>query len=140
MLLGWNRVASPRTGLTRTRPAAAPGGLSRGHPTDVGDDSPAGLGEKEPWLAAAPHAGQSLSGHWGHLRYWSRDGSSTLAQQGATVVLVGRNPERTAATVGRIQQETSNPHVECLMADLSAQAQVRQLAGEFPALCVWMSC
>ena len=54
-----------------------------------------------------------------------------LAQQGATVVLVGRNPERTAATVGRIQQETSNPHVECLMADLSAQAQVRQLAGEF---------
>ena len=54
-----------------------------------------------------------------------------LAQQGATVVLVGRNPERTAATVGRIQQETSNPHVACLMADLSAQAQVRQLAGEF---------
>ena len=57
--------------------------------------------------------------------------AQALAQQGATVVLVGRNPERTAATVGRIQQETSNPHVECLMADLSAQAQVRQLAGEF---------
>jgi NAD(P)-dependent dehydrogenase (short-subunit alcohol dehydrogenase family) len=46
-------------------------------------------------------------------------------------VLVGRNPERTATTVSRIQQETGNPHVECLMADLSAQAQVRQLAGEF---------
>ena len=54
-----------------------------------------------------------------------------LAQQEATVVLVGRNPERTAATVSRIQQETGNPHVECLLADLSAQAQVRQLAGEF---------
>jgi len=54
-----------------------------------------------------------------------------LAQQGATVVLVGRNPERTTATVRRIQQETRNPHVECLMADLSVQAQVRQLAGEF---------
>src|SRR5215468_8288772 len=37
----------------------------------------------------------------------------------------------TAATVSRIQQETGNPHVECLMADLSAQAQVHQLAGEF---------
>ena len=57
--------------------------------------------------------------------------AQALAHQGATVVLVGRNPERTAATVSRIQQETSNPHVECLMADLSAQAQVRQLAGEF---------
>src|SRR5919197_1659473 len=54
-----------------------------------------------------------------------------LAQQGATVVLVGRNPERTTATVGRIQQETGNPHVECLLADLSAQAQVPQLAEEF---------
>ena len=57
--------------------------------------------------------------------------AQALAQQGATVVLVGRNPERTAATVSRIQQETGNPHVECLMADLSVQAQVRQLAGEF---------
>src|SRR2546428_6758897 len=54
-----------------------------------------------------------------------------LAHQAATVVLVGRNPERTAATVSRLQQETGNPHVECLLADLSAQAQVRQLAGEF---------
>jgi retinol dehydrogenase 12 len=57
--------------------------------------------------------------------------AQALAQQGATVVLVGRNPERTAATVGHIQQETGNSHVEYLMADLSAQAQVRQLAGEF---------
>ena len=46
------------------------------------------------------------------------------------VVLVGRHPERTAATASSIQQETGNPHVECLLADLSAQAQVRQLAGE----------
>jgi NAD(P)-dependent dehydrogenase (short-subunit alcohol dehydrogenase family) len=46
-------------------------------------------------------------------------------------VLVGRNPERGAATISRIQQETGNPRVECLIADLSAQAQVRQLAGEF---------
>ena len=57
--------------------------------------------------------------------------AQALAQQGATVVLVGRNPERTTATVSRIRQETGNPQVEGLMADLSAQAQVRQLAGEF---------
>src|SRR5262245_57965910 len=57
--------------------------------------------------------------------------AQALAQQGATVVLVGRNPERTAATVSRLQQETGNPHVEYLLADLSAQAQVRQLAAEF---------
>jgi NAD(P)-dependent dehydrogenase (short-subunit alcohol dehydrogenase family) len=54
-----------------------------------------------------------------------------LAQQGTTVVLVGRNPERTTATVSRIRQETGNPYVECLMADLSVQAQVHQLAEEF---------
>src|SRR5215831_5930226 len=57
--------------------------------------------------------------------------AQALAQQGATVVLVGRNPERTAAAVSRIQQVAGNPHVESLLADLSAQAQVRQLAGEF---------
>ena len=54
-----------------------------------------------------------------------------LAQQGATVVLVGRNPERGAVTVSRIQQETGNPHVELLLADLATQAQVRQVAAEF---------
>jgi NAD(P)-dependent dehydrogenase (short-subunit alcohol dehydrogenase family) len=54
-----------------------------------------------------------------------------LAHQGATVVLVGRHPERTTTTVSRIRQETGNPQVECLMADLSAQAQVHQLAEEF---------
>lgn len=56
--------------------------------------------------------------------------AQALAQQGATVVLVGRNPERSTAIVNRIQQETGNPQVSCLVADLSVQAQVRQLAGE----------
>ena len=57
--------------------------------------------------------------------------AQALAHQGATVVLVGRNPERAAAAVNSIQQATGNPHVACLMADLSVQDQVRQLAGEF---------
>jgi NAD(P)-dependent dehydrogenase (short-subunit alcohol dehydrogenase family) len=64
--------------------------------------------------------------------------AQTLAQQGATVIVVGRNPERGAATVSRIRQETGNSAVELMVADLSAQAQVRQLASEiqrrFPRL------
>ncbi len=57
--------------------------------------------------------------------------AQALAQQGARVIVVGRDPERGAATVRRIVQGTGNPQVELLLADLSAQAQVRQLAGEF---------
>lgn len=56
--------------------------------------------------------------------------AETLARQGATLVVVGRNPERGAATVSRIQQETGNAAVELMVADLSAQAQVRRLASE----------
>ena len=54
-----------------------------------------------------------------------------LAQQGATVVVVGRSPERGKATVQRLIQESGNPKVELLLADLSVQAQVRQLAAAF---------
>jgi NAD(P)-dependent dehydrogenase (short-subunit alcohol dehydrogenase family) len=55
--------------------------------------------------------------------------AQALARQGATLVVVARNPERGAATVGRIRQETGNPAVELCVADLSVQAQVRQLAS-----------
>jgi NAD(P)-dependent dehydrogenase (short-subunit alcohol dehydrogenase family) len=54
-----------------------------------------------------------------------------LARQGATLAAVGRNAERTAATVEQLIQETGNPAIEGLVADLSAQAQVRRLAHEF---------
>ena len=54
-----------------------------------------------------------------------------LAQQGATVIAVGRNPEKGTATVARIQQETGNPAVEFMLADLSVQAQVRRMVQEF---------
>ena len=56
--------------------------------------------------------------------------AQALARDGAKVIVVGRNPERGAATVGRIQQETGNSAVELMVADLSVQAQVRQLASE----------
>jgi retinol dehydrogenase-12 len=52
-----------------------------------------------------------------------------LAQQGATVLVVGRNAERGATVVRDIIQATGNGRVELLLADLSVQAQVRQLAA-----------
>jgi NAD(P)-dependent dehydrogenase (short-subunit alcohol dehydrogenase family) len=57
--------------------------------------------------------------------------AQALAHQGATVIVAARNPQRGTATVNRIKQETGNPAVECMIADLSAQAQVRQLARAF---------
>ena len=56
-----------------------------------------------------------------------------LARLGATVVGVGRNPEKCTATAARIQKETGNPRVDYLVADLSSQLQVRQLVDVFTA-------
>ena len=56
-----------------------------------------------------------------------------LARLGATVVVVGRNPARCQAAVALIHRETSNPQVEFLCADLSSQAEIRRLGGEFHA-------
>jgi NAD(P)-dependent dehydrogenase (short-subunit alcohol dehydrogenase family) len=56
--------------------------------------------------------------------------AQVLARQGATLIVIARNAERGAATVSRIQQETGNLAVELMVADLSAQAQVRRLASE----------
>ncbi len=54
-----------------------------------------------------------------------------LAQQGATVIVVGRNPEKAAATVDHIKQQTGNPVVEFMLADLSSQKEIRQLVQQF---------
>jgi len=57
--------------------------------------------------------------------------AQSLAQQGATVIVVGRNPEKGAKTLAQIRQATGNAAVEFMLADLSAQEQVRALAGQF---------
>jgi NAD(P)-dependent dehydrogenase (short-subunit alcohol dehydrogenase family) len=54
--------------------------------------------------------------------------AQALAQQGATLVVVARDPKRGADTVRRIQQAAGHSAVEMMLADLSVQAQVRQLA------------
>jgi NAD(P)-dependent dehydrogenase (short-subunit alcohol dehydrogenase family) len=54
-----------------------------------------------------------------------------IAQQGATVVIVGRSPERSRAAVDQIREQTGNPRVDFLLADLSLQRDIRQLVEEF---------
>ncbi len=54
-----------------------------------------------------------------------------LAEQGATVVIVGRNEDKTRATVQEIQRQTPNSDVRFLVADLSSLAQVRALAQAY---------
>src|SRR5512139_9872 len=57
--------------------------------------------------------------------------AQALAQQGATVILVDCNSEKGAITVNQITQQTGNPAVEFMWADLSAQKEIRQLAWQF---------
>ena len=59
--------------------------------------------------------------------------AQALAQQGATLIVVGRNASKGADTIARIRQETGNPEVRFMLADLSEQAPVRSLAQEFTA-------
>ncbi len=54
-----------------------------------------------------------------------------LAQRSATVIIVGRNSEKSAATVNRIQQQTGNQAIEFMVADLSSQKDIRRLAQQF---------
>ena len=55
----------------------------------------------------------------------------TLAHHGATVVAVGRNPEKGAAIVNEIKRQVGNSSVDFLQADLSSQQDIRRLVGTF---------
>ena len=56
-----------------------------------------------------------------------------LARMGATVVGIGRNPDLCAAREREISLKTGNQNVRFLVADLSSQAQVRDVAARFLA-------
>jgi retinol dehydrogenase-14 len=56
-----------------------------------------------------------------------------LAAMGASVVLIGRDPQKGEATVQRIREDTGNEEVELLGADLSSQASIRELADHVVA-------
>ncbi len=57
--------------------------------------------------------------------------AQALAQRGATVVMVGRDAARGASSVNRVVQATGNDAVDLLLADLSSQAQIAELAQTF---------
>ena len=54
-----------------------------------------------------------------------------LARRGATLILVGRNREKCEATADQLRRRTGNSSVECLVADLSSQSDIRGLARQF---------
>jgi retinol dehydrogenase 14 len=53
-----------------------------------------------------------------------------LAAMGANVVVVGRNPERGGGAVEEIKAQSHSESVELMLADLSVQSEVRELAEE----------
>ncbi len=54
-----------------------------------------------------------------------------LAKLGATVVLVSRDRVRGEQAQREIQEQSRNPHTDLLIADLSSQQSIRQLADDF---------
>ena len=54
-----------------------------------------------------------------------------LAKQGAEVVMVGRDEERTAKAAAFVKSQTGNQAISYLLADLSSLKDVRKLAQEF---------
>lgn len=62
-----------------------------------------------------------------------KETARALAGQGATVVIVGRSPEKGARVLAELKQSTGNPNIELLLADLSSMKEVRALATAFKA-------
>jgi NAD(P)-dependent dehydrogenase (short-subunit alcohol dehydrogenase family) len=54
-----------------------------------------------------------------------------LAEMGATVIVVGRNPQKAGQVVEEIQGKTHNQKVEALIADFSSLDEIRALAQNF---------
>lgn len=56
-----------------------------------------------------------------------------LAKQGANVVIVGRDETKTKSVANELRTASGNKNVEFLLADLSSQASILQLAEDFKA-------
>ena len=59
--------------------------------------------------------------------------SVRLAQLGASLVMVGRDPAKTAAKVDEVRKRSRATSVESLLCDFSSQERIRALAEEFRA-------
>jgi len=63
------------------------------------------------------------------------EASVALARAGARVVLVGRNPAKTAAALDEVRRRSGSRAVELLLCDLSSQAAIRGLAADILGRC-----
>jgi NAD(P)-dependent dehydrogenase (short-subunit alcohol dehydrogenase family) len=54
-----------------------------------------------------------------------------IARMGASVILIGRDQVKCVNSVKTIQEQTGNPAVEYLVADLSSQTQIRTATNKF---------
>jgi len=59
-----------------------------------------------------------------------KETAKTLAKQGHTVILHGRNPQKTQAAYEEIKAETGNPNLDVFTADFLSLAAVKQFATE----------
>ena len=59
-----------------------------------------------------------------------RAAADVLAERGATLGLVARNPELGERALGELRQRTGNDAIRLFLADLSSQQEVRRLADE----------
>ena len=57
------------------------------------------------------------------------------ARPGCRIVLVGRNPSRTAAAVGRLRAESPKCRIDSLLCDFADQSAVRRLADDLLRTC-----
>jgi NAD(P)-dependent dehydrogenase (short-subunit alcohol dehydrogenase family) len=58
------------------------------------------------------------------------EASVALARLGARLVMVGRDPNKTASRVAEVKARSGNQTIESLLCDLASQMQVRNLASE----------
>jgi NAD(P)-dependent dehydrogenase (short-subunit alcohol dehydrogenase family) len=59
--------------------------------------------------------------------------AKAIAKEGAELIIVGRNPDKTKAVVEQLKADSGNGNVTFLLADLSSMEQVRKLAADFLA-------
>ena len=56
--------------------------------------------------------------------------AQVLAEMGAKVIIVGRNPEKSAAVLTELKSISRNENIDLLMADLAVMKEVRDLAKQ----------
>ena len=59
-----------------------------------------------------------------------KETAKALAKQGHTIILHGRNPQKTKAAYEEVKAESGNPNMDYMVADFLSLAEVRDFAGK----------